>query len=114
MKENKILTLQQCKDQGIYYWEYYKEGVYSYKLDGKETLIENGAIKGRNRREIKIYLLNDFDIEIVEECELMEGNENPITYRDLMNDWNMFTTETLEMFIENLDEYVKEYEDNKE
>ena len=42
--QNKtFLSLEEAKEKADS-WHEYKEGVYQYKLDGKETLIENGKV----------------------------------------------------------------------
>lgn len=41
--ENKFLTIEEAKKQDPYFFEYAK-GVYSYELNGKEILIDNGKV----------------------------------------------------------------------
>ncbi len=41
--EKTFLTLEEAKEKADY-WDEYVAGVYKYKKDGKETLVENGKV----------------------------------------------------------------------
>ncbi len=72
------------------------------------TLIMRITPKPLSEREQLIKDLEEQDANIVGECELMAGNGNHMehpTYNHLDGNWNMFTTETLKIFLENIEAY---------
>ena len=57
-----MLSLDQVKKLGLRFYEY-KEGVYSYCIDDKETLIENGKTLIEDAYYVYWYEKGVFDYE---------------------------------------------------
>ena len=74
LTQNKtFLTLEEAKKQADYHE--YKEGVYSYKKDGKETLIENGKVLIDNVDDVFWYDRGVYEYKIDGKCTLIENGK---------------------------------------